>query len=36
MYPPLSLNALNEYKNVVKAPGVGEFKHGKPTMWNPI
>ncbi len=33
-YPPLSMNALMEYKPLIKAPGYGEFKHGKPKLFN--
>jgi hypothetical protein len=33
-YPPLTMNALMEYKPLIKAPGYGEFKHGKPKLFN--
>ena len=33
--PPLSLNALMEYKPLITANGHGEFKHGKPTFFRP-
>lgn len=32
-YPPLSMNALMEYKPLIKAPGTGEFDNGKPKLF---
>lgn len=32
-YPPLTLNALMEYKPLIKAPGLGEFDNGKPKLF---
>lgn len=31
--PPLSMNALTEYKGTLRAPGVGEFSNGKPALF---
>ena len=33
MFPPLTLNALMEYKAVLVAPGRGEFEHGRPKVF---
>jgi hypothetical protein len=32
-FPPLTMNALMEYKSVLKAPGKGEFYHGRPKVF---
>lgn len=32
-YPPLTLNALMEYKPLIKAPGVGEFENGQTKLY---
>lgn len=32
-YPPLSMNALMEYKPLLKAPGTGDFDNGKPKLY---
>ena len=34
-YPPLTINALMEYRPLLKAPGAGEFDHGKPRFFKP-
>ena len=31
--PPLTLNALMEYKQVIEAPGRGDFEHGRPRVF---
>lgn len=32
-YPPLTMNALMEYKPLIKAPGVGDFDNGRPKLF---
>lgn len=34
-YPPLTLNALMEYRPLLKAPGIGDYKHGEPKFFKP-
>jgi hypothetical protein len=34
-YPPLTINALMEYRPLLKAPGMGEFENGKPRFFKP-
>ena len=34
-YPPLTINALMEYRPLLKAPGAGDFEHGKPRFFKP-
>ena len=34
-YPPLTLNALMEYRPLLKAPGAGDYKHGEPRFFKP-
>lgn len=34
-YPPLTLNALMEYRPLLKAPGSGDYKHGEPRFFKP-
>lgn len=35
-YPPLSLNALMEYRPLIKAPGNGDFDNGQPKLFKMI
>ena len=32
-FPPLTMNALMEYKALIKAPGTGEFENGRPKLF---